>query len=135
MSDPGSGQAPPGAPCDGRRLTATMRSRKLQALDFIKRYFAMFGHSPSYDEIAAALGVSKQRAAELVARLSAEAQIERVAGKVRSIGLPGRGAELSEADVLLRLKELGWAIAGDARTVTAPLTEKRLTELPFLDHE
>jgi SOS-response transcriptional repressor LexA len=110
-----------------RRLTPTMRSRKLQALDFIKRYFAQWGQSPSLDEIAGALGVSKQRAAELVHQLSLDLQIRRVRGKTRGITLIDRSEEISEADVLLRLAGLGWQLA--------PLTENGLPALPVLDHD
>jgi SOS-response transcriptional repressor LexA len=88
-----------------------MRSRKLQALDFIKRYFAGFGQSPSLSELAAHLGVSVKRAHDLVEQLSDEEQIERVRGKTRGIRLPDRREEISEADVMVRLAQLGWHIA------------------------
>jgi SOS-response transcriptional repressor LexA len=80
-----------------------MRSRKLQALDFIKRYFAQWGHSPTLGELAAELGVSTKRAYDLVHQLADERQIEVTAGKTRGIRLIDRAEELSEADVLLRL--------------------------------
>lgn len=118
-----------------RRLTPTMRSRKLQALDFIKRYFVEWGHSPSLDEIGAGLEVSKQRASELVQQLCDEDQIQRVAGKRRGIVLVERGEQLSEADVLLRLKQLGWHVDPDARLFLRPLTENGLPGLPELDHK
>ncbi|MDP8995104.1 MAG: MarR family transcriptional regulator [Pseudomonadota bacterium] len=110
------------------RLSPTMRSRKLQALDFIKRFFAQWGHSPTLSEIAAALGVSKQRASGLVERLSRERQIEVVASKPRGIRLPDRSGEFSEADVLLRLQQMGVHIVGG-------LTEKGLPPLPELGHD
>jgi SOS-response transcriptional repressor LexA len=119
-----------------------MRSRKLQALDFIKRYYAQWGYSPSLSEIAAELGVSKKRAHGLVQQLSDDAQIRVVAGKQRGIVLPDRREEISEADVLLRLRQLGWRVAGagDRLPVGAPsprpgVTEKGLTILPRLDHD
>ena len=46
-----------GAP---HRLTPTMASRKLLALDFIKGYFPKWGASPSLREIANALGATRQ---------------------------------------------------------------------------
>jgi len=110
-----------------------MRSRKLQALDFIKRYFAQWGHSPSLDEIGAELGVSKQRANELVGQLSLEQQIRRVSGKKRGIELVDPKEEISEADALLRLRQLGWILPETSLSVRT-LTETGLNDLPRLDH-
>jgi SOS-response transcriptional repressor LexA len=117
-----------------RRLKPTMRSRKLQALDFIKRYFVEWGHSPSLDEIGAALDVSKQRASALVEQLSLDKQIHVVKGKRRGIELLDRGEQLSEADMLLRLKAMGFTVNPVAKIYGHPLTETGLPALPFLDH-
>lgn len=121
------------------RISPTMNSRKLQALDFIKRYFAEWGHSPSLDEIGAHLGVSKQRASELVHQLCVDKSIEITAGRRRGIRLVDRGEEISEADLLVRLRERGWRIVAGTRSggvVALPtLTETGLTGLPRLDHE
>lgn len=134
------------------RLSPTMSSRKLIALDFIKRYFARWGHSPTLGEIGAALDVSPKRAHDLVHQLATEKMIEHVAGKARGIRLIEKAEELCEADVLARLNRLGWTI-GDGNRVIAPpageggepdelalplltgLTEKGLPELPILDHD
>jgi SOS-response transcriptional repressor LexA len=106
-----------------------MRSRKLQALDFIKGYFAQWGASPSLSEIGAALGISRQRASKLVGQLSREAQIRKAAGKGRGITLPDdAGGAIGEASLLVRLAALGWRIDPGA------LTERRLSGLPVLDH-
>jgi len=113
-----------------RRLTAKMRSRKLQALDFIKRYFLEHGGSPSTSELAAALGVSKQRASVLIHELAEDQMIGRVAGKYRGLSLIEKGDETSEADVLLRLQREGWQINGGERT----LTKTGLPPLPELFH-
>jgi hypothetical protein len=129
-----------------------MSSRKLQALDFIKRYFARWGKSPTLGELGAALGVSPKRAYDLVHQLAKEEMIEHVSGKARGIRLPDRTQELSEADVLVHLAKLGWTIGveglvvqppapvpGQARdlseTLLRTLTEKGLHGLPELDHE
>ena len=121
------------------RLSPTMRSRKLQALTFVKRYFAIWGKSPTLSEIAAALGVSIKRAHELVEQLSDEEQLRRIRGKRRGIELIDRGEEFSEADALLRLRALGWAIDEEVQRVgktqpplARPLTEKGLPDLPYL---
>jgi SOS-response transcriptional repressor LexA len=105
-----------------------MRSRKLQALDFVKRYWARWGHSPTYSEIAAEIGVSSQRARELVVQLSDERQLEILRGKTRGIRLIDRREEISEADVMIRLAQLGWHIGDladvDAGAAQAPLVKK-----------
>ncbi|HEY0131647.1 MAG TPA: hypothetical protein VGB57_09595 [Allosphingosinicella sp.] len=129
------GEALPIDPTGNRRLKPTMRSRKLQALDFIKRYFAEWGHSPSLDEIGAALEVSKQRASELVQQLCDEDQIQRVVGKRRGIVLIDRGEQLSEADVLLRIKQLGWSVNASEGTVGRTLTQTGLPDVPELDYK
>lgn len=119
-----------------------MVSRKLLALDFIKSYFARWGASPSLDEIAAALEVSKQRAHELVQQLSEEAQIRHTRGKRRGIELVDPAQQMSQADALLRLRELGWRVSNDEKIiepnppeVQPPLTKAELPSLPFLDHD
>lgn len=128
------------------RLSPVMSSRKLQALNFIKRYFAQWGHSPTLSEIAAELDVSTKRAHDLVHRLAQEKMIEQISGKTRGIRLVDRGAELSEADVLVRLAGLGWTIGRDGKFILPPdddeiggalraLIEKGLHELPELDHD
>jgi hypothetical protein len=142
------------------RLCATMSSRKLQALDFIKRYFAKWGHSPTLGEIGAHLGVSPKRAHDLVHQLAIEKMIEHISGKARGIRLVDRGQQLSEADVLLRLSSLGWTIGtggvieppiaaafphrrgAECPVPTAPgdracgpLTEKELPLVAELDHD
>lgn len=121
------------------RLSRTMRSRKLQALDFIKRYFAEWGASPSLEEIGGALGVSRQRASELVHQLSKDLQIEHIAGKRRGITLIDRTDRISVADALLKLSEAGWVINNlsfdDLNDDPDSLTKNGLPLLPVLDHD
>lgn len=134
---------------DPPRLTRTMSSRKLLALDFIKRYFARWGHSPTLGELAADLGVSTKRAYDLVHQLSDERMIEITSGKTRGIRLVDRTEELSEADLLVRLAALGFTIGVGDRVVQPPaveldhvadaligqLTEKGLPRPVDLDHD
>lgn len=132
------------------RLCPTMSSRKLQALDFIKRYFAQWGYSPTLGEIAAELEVSTKRAHDLVHALARDGLIEHIPGKTRGIRLLERSEELSEADVLLRLAAMGWTIGHGGYVIKAPrgqgvdrlsaalltaLMEKGLPDLPELDHD
>lgn len=120
-----------------------MRSRKLQALDFIKGFFARWGSSPSLGEIAAELGVSNKRAHELVGQLADEGLIRRRKGKHRGLELVGGKGPMSQADALLQLRECGWVVDNDAKTVAPtlpegafpPLTNMGLPMLPELDHD
>lgn len=124
------------------RITAKMRSRKIAALDFIKRYYARWGYSPSHSEIAAELGVSRQRARELVEQLSDEKQIRVVAGKARGIRLAERLDEISITDAVLRLRREGMTVLHDAegaeRTAAElagePLSYTPLSAPPDLDY-
>ncbi len=123
------------------RITRTMRSRKLAALDFIKGYFARWGHSPSHSEIGAALNVSRQRARELVEQLSDEQQIRKVAGKARGIRLVETAEEMSIADAVLRLRQAGIHVLHDlnvtaeiASAVSAPLSYPPLSVPSELDY-
>jgi biotin operon repressor len=115
-----------------------MRSRKLLALDFVKHFIARWGTSPTLEELASELGVTRQGAWKLVQRLSDERQVDVLKGKSRGIRLIDQRETMSEADALLRLRQMGWAIGQDGRVVFPPggsrLTEKRLTGLPELDH-
>ena len=125
-----------------RRLTPQMASRKLLALDFVKQYFARWGGSPSLDEIAAALGVSKQRASELVRALAEDGQILRTPGARRGLDLPEPAQTPSRADLLLMLSDQGWTLTDDGlliapeadRVEPAALTKAGLTLVPELDH-
>lgn len=117
-----------------------MSSRKLAVLNFVKGFFAQHGASPSYGEIAAAVGVNRKIAHQIVEQLSQEAQLIRTPGKTRGLGLPDPVAEMGEADALLRLRKLGYVVNRDALVVVkpgppAPETNKGLHGLPFLDHQ
>jgi SOS-response transcriptional repressor LexA len=118
-----------------------MSSRKVQALDFIKRYFAEWGRSPSLGEIGAGLGVSRQRAHELVAQLTAEAYIRNTVGQRRGLRLVDPKQEVSVADALLVLQREGWKVFNDVQFVALPLGElaepltfPELPEAAELDH-
>lgn len=96
------------------RLTPTMCSRKLQALGFIKRYLADWGGSPSLNEVAAELGVSRQRVNQLIRQLAREGLIAHTRGVPRSLRLVPPPSMRDRAD--------------DA------LSKTRLPGLPRLDH-
>lgn len=96
------------------RITRTMRSPKIAALDFIKRYYARWGHSPTLGEISGHLDVTRQRARVLVQELSDERQIHVVSGKTRGIRLIDRRDEISIADAVLMLRREGITVLHDA---------------------
>ena len=80
--------------CEGApaRLTPAMVSRRLQVLDFVRRYIARWGGSPSYGEIAAACGISRNRAHKLVRALVHHGLIGKVPGERGLRLVPGDAA-------------------------------------------
>lgn len=142
------------------RLSPSASSRKLQALDAIKRYYAQWGHSPTLGELSALLGISAKRAHDLVHQLAVSKMIEHQRGKARGIRLLDPLDGLSEADVLVMLARRGWVVGKAGRILdpdlgtvfpvpegplppdlSAPLaaagalTDQGLTQLPQLHHE
>jgi hypothetical protein len=103
------------------RQSPTMTNRRLLALEFIRRYFCEFGGSPSYNEIAAHLGVQTQRVGRILAQLEAAGEILRTPGIPRSIRLPDRTDELSTAEIRLILQRRGFAVMSAEHD---PLSEK-----------
>ena len=89
------------------RLSPTSSSLKRLALEFIKRYWAEFGGSPSYGEIAAALVTNRERVRVIVHQLHREGMV-RLTGGRRGIMLPDLAENFSESDALRRLRDLGW---------------------------
>lgn len=62
-----------------------MTKRQAQLLGFIKSYMAEQGFSPSYSEIALALGLGKSGIHRLVLALEAQGKIKRLAHRHRSV--------------------------------------------------
>lgn len=115
-----------------------MRSRKLQALEFIRSYFRRFGVSPSRSEIAAQLGVSQQRVRDLIDQLVKDGEITRTGAKRRNLRLARRSDELSHAEMLLRLAEAGYLIFdGEHMILPAdhPLAKTALPRPADLDYD
>lgn len=118
------------------RLTAAMSSRKLQALDLIKRYYLRHGSSPTLGEIAGGLGVTRQRAHSLVRALERDQLVQRTRGKTRGIMLANAAAQVSENDALIQLCEAGWTVRVGNMELVPPgtLTTSRLPAGALLDH-
>lgn len=118
------------------RLTPAMSSRKLQALDLIKRYYLRHGSSPTLGEIAGGLGITRQRAHSLVRALERDCMVQRTRGKTRGIMLANAAAQVSENDALLQLCEAGWTVRVGNMELVPPgtLTTTALPAGPLLDH-
>lgn len=112
----------------GDRLTAEMASRAQLALRFIERYWAAHNYSPSYGEIAAGIGVNRDRARGAVQALERDGRVYRQRGKARGIVLPTR----REA-ALAELRREGWHI-NDETLELFPPTYSPLSVPAALDH-
>jgi biotin operon repressor len=113
------------------RLSPTRASRKLLALEFIKRHFADRGDAPSFGEIAIALNTSRGRVSDIVHRLADEGKLILQPGH-RGIRLPDLADQISESDALRRLRELGYGIVLQA--VYEVGTKTGLPGVEILDH-
>lgn len=77
------------------------------------------GRNATLQDIADALGVSKQRARQLVDQLVKSGQVERTPGAVRALRVPNVAASRAVLeDVLSRH---GWIVAGPFTNVQLPL--------------
>lgn len=72
---------------DPARLSPEMASFRALVLDFVAGYIARWGQSPSYGEIAAALGSNRTRVKRAVVSLERKGLLIR-AGGVRGLSLP-----------------------------------------------
>jgi SOS-response transcriptional repressor LexA len=93
-------------------MTSIARSRRVVALEFIRRYFRDWGASPSYSEIGAALGVERQRVGRILEQLEADGEIVRTPNTPRGIRLPERVDQLSDTEIEMVLHRRGWKIIG-----------------------
>ena len=123
------------------RLTITNSSRKLQVLGFVRSYFRQHGASPSFAEVAAGSGISKQRVGRYTAELQQEGVLVVTGRARRAIALIDRGDNLSDDELELTLRRRGWPDRrsvlpqlADAFTVEPGLTETELHLLDVLDH-
>lgn len=112
----------------GDRLTAEMASRAQLALRFIERYWAAHNYSPSYGEIAAGIGVNRDRARGAVRALERDGRVYRQRGRARCIVLPTR----REA-ALAELRREGWHINNETLQLSPP-TYSPLSVPAALDH-
>lgn len=99
------------------------RCRREDALAFIVDELASKGASPTYEELAKALGVSKTRARQLVDQLIALGVLEKVPGALRAL----RIRDVVRARQLLAefAGLLGWTVAGPLGALEIPDTPRR----------
>lgn len=109
-------------------------SRRVNALEFIRRYFVTYGSSPSLREIGAAIGASAQRVCGILGDLEQQGHILRGKGR-RSIRLPDRTDELSESDLVLLARRRGLLVIRDSMIASAPPIALTNLELPSLDQQ
>lgn len=94
------------------RITPTSSSRRVLALEFIRRYFRDYGQSPSFGEIAAGLNIPTSRVGAIVEELEHRGEIIRATGQTRGIMLPEAIHQLSDSQVQLILIRRGWIVVG-----------------------
>jgi hypothetical protein len=111
-------------------LIPTANSYKLRALEFIVTYWAARQASPSYGEIGAALGVSREHARRLVQQLALEGRINHRPGTHRGI-MPLTARE----EALRVLRTEGFIIDEEALRLDTPVTNQELPRLPVLDDD
>lgn len=116
---------------DSLTPTHIARSRKQAALEFIRRHFRDRGGSPSYAEIASAIGTSAQRVAAIVADLEEDGEILRRHGAARSLRLPEPADELSDTEIEMILRRRGFIMptAEVDENGTAPSLTDRLNAI------
>jgi SOS-response transcriptional repressor LexA len=100
------------------RPTSAASNRRVNALEFIRRYFVERGASPSLKEIGDAIGTSPQAACGIVHILAKRGDILLGEGR-RSIRLPDRAEELSDSELVLLARRRGLLVIRDGRVEPA----------------
>lgn len=104
------------------RLRPEMASLRLLVLDFVRQYFARWGHSPSYGEIAHGLGCDRDRVRQAVKRMVKAGQLLRRPGP-RGLALP-----VQQEDAAALLRGLGWRVEEEASSANRPLPDRFLLD-------
>ncbi|WP_156680054.1 hypothetical protein [Sphingomonas profundi] len=90
------------------------------------------GTSPSNEEIGRKLGVSKQRAKQLVDELLERRVIEKTPGSQRNLQV--RDVAQCRLIIVARLRELGLIVADPLGKLQQPFTQEQLPILPPFEH-
>ncbi len=105
-------------------------SRQAELYAYICTTLLRTGQSPSWREMARALGVSLTRIGQLVARLRAEGLIEVAPGSQRSIRVPRLANRIAQAV----LEAEGWTVNPGALSVAPPCALEQLPLIAALEH-
>lgn len=106
--------------------------RRYEALAFIMRKIVTDGCSPSFEEIAQELGVSKTRARGLIDELMAEKRVGRSPGRQRSFRISDG---VHSRNMLFEvLRRLGWLDAFSTISLTMPCSNEQLFILAPFEH-
>lgn len=99
--------------------TRLMTSRRLLALEAVRRHYSAYGCSPSFSELGTAIGVPAQRVSAIVRDLVRTGQIGHTPGRPRSITLPDIATMLSTSQLLLLLQARGLLVQVMPATMAA----------------
>lgn len=94
-------------------MPVTLYKRQRQILDFINQYIQKFGHSPTLQQIAEAIGVSSLATVhEHLGRLEEKGVLRRYQGKVRGIEILDKDLMSVPFDNQVEVPILGFVAAG-----------------------
>lgn len=107
-----------------RRLSPAMVSFRLLVVGAVREYIAEHGASPSYAEIAAKVGSSRDRAKKAIVSAARAGLLVKVPGP-RGLSLPS-----AHEEALRQLKGMGYIIDDSSKVVRVPGAEG--ADLPLL---
>lgn len=105
-----------------------MASWRLLVLAFVREYLDQWGESPSYGEIANALGSNRTRVRKAVRSLERDGMLLRAQGP-RGLSLP-----TVRDEALRQLRALGFVVDEDCLVVRRPVTDPPLLPPAELDY-
>lgn len=116
---------------EGKIWPAPPLPQRERAFAFVVQRIAR-GESPTLEAIGIELGVSKQRARELIDQLVKAGRVGRTPGAVRALRILDVDAARLILDVVL--SDLGWTVARAMGVLQPPFTNVKLPAPRELDH-
>ncbi len=112
------------------RLAATMASRRLLVLDFVRGYIERWKDSPSLGEIGAALSIDRTLVRRAIRSLEQDGLLRRTPGP-RGLSLP-----CAEEEAIRQLRAAGWIVyEAEARVTKDTLLPPAALDYPEDDRE